>query len=265
MFVYLKQSGELLAAQGQSGDLWTADGVRSSADKIRAAYDRRDDLDISGLQIVSGAGNIIRGNQLADTQIGGSYRDVIGRLATIQNTIILAEALDYRRVPVSVFVADNMDFVDPSLSGMELHPFSVEAALEAYDQARVVLVAGGTGEDDKTTDNAVLEYARRHTEARPDDDVLVLKGTKHDGVYEDDPQTHTKARRYQTIGAPFMLRNYERFGVVDEACLQQIALTGIAMRIYRDGQHDLGTALGRESGHVGTLVVAEDADPVFAD
>lgn len=60
--------------------------------------------------------------------------------------------------------------------------------VEAYEKERVVLVAGGTGEDDKTTDNAVMEYARRHYEHDPEAKLLVLKGTKEEGVFHGDPR-----------------------------------------------------------------------------
>lgn len=264
MYVHLKQSGELLAAQGSEGDLWTPDGVRSYAEKVRSIVQKSEDLGIEGIQLISGAGNIIRGDKLQKTQIAGNYRDVIGRLATIQNTIILAEALEYRDIETSVFIADNMNFVDPSLANLSPRPYDVESVLEAYEQRKVVLIGGGTGEDGKTTDNSVLEYARRHKVARPDDDVVAMKGTKFDGVYDEDPRTNAKARRFRRISAKFMLSDYDRYCAVDADCLAQIATTGIALRVYRDGQHDIETLLGSNRDNIGTLIVPDDIEPELA-
>ena len=128
----------------------------------------------------------------------------------------------------------------------------------------MVLVAGGTGEDGKTTDNAVLEYARRHAEAWPTDEIVVLKGTKYDGVYDQDPAKHAGARRYAQISASDMLREYHRFGAVDRDCLTAIEQSGIGMRVYRDSDHDLEAALSNNGSSIGTLIVPEDVAPVLA-
>jgi uridylate kinase len=270
MYIHLKQSGELLAAQRECKDgeieLWTPNGVRTTADKLKDIFADKDKHDIDGFLAVSGAGNIVRGDRLEKSQIGGNWRDVLGRLAIIQNTIVLAEALDHRRVPYRAFVADTMRFEDGSLPKGFFEPYDVDTVFEAYDHERIVLIAGGTGEDGLTTDNAVIEYARRHQVARPDDTnkIVVLKGTKHDGVFEEDPEKHAHARKYSRISAITMRRNYERFDVVDTGCLDQIIATGITMRIYQDGRHDISSVVGKDNGHIGTLVVAEDIEPELA-
>lgn len=265
MFVHLKQSGELLAAQAQEGDLWTPNGVRVSSEKIDAAFRTKDQLGIDGLLVVSGAGNIIRGKKLEAQRIAKGYEDLLGRLATVQNTIVLATALEERKVPVRVFIADNMRILDPGVAPGFLEQYDIGAVQEAYEAERVVLVAGGTGEDYKTTDNSVMEYARRQSEATPDGMIVVLKGTKHDGVYDNDPEQFADAKRYKQISAHTMIEDHERFSVVDRASLQQIIDSGISMRIYADGQHDFQTAIGCEDGAVGTLVVPDEVPPVFAN
>lgn len=267
MYVHLKQSGELLAAQCEPGELWTPNGVRATADKLKDIFANKDRYDIDGFLAVSGAGNIVRGDNLEKSQIAGSWRDVLGRLAIIQNTIVLTEALNYRNVPYRAFVADTMRFEDASLPEGFFEPYDVEAVLEAYEKERMVIIAGGTGEDGMTTDNAVMEYARRHQEARPEDaeKVVVLKGTKRDGVYEDDPAKDLLVRRFSRISAVYMKENYERFKVVDEGCLDQIIDTGIKMRIYQDGRHDIATVLDSNNGGVGTVVDTCEPDFEFAD
>lgn len=267
MYVHLKQSGELLAAQGSPGDLWTPNGVRTTADKLKDIFANKDKYGIDGFLAVSGAGNIVRGDNLEKSQIGGEWRDVLGRLAIIQNTIVLSEALDYRKVPYRAFVADSMRFEDKSLPSGFFEPYDIEAVLEAYEKERMVIIAGGTGEDGVTTDNAVMEYARRHQEARPEDaeKIVVLKGTKRDGVYEDDPAKNLLVRRFSRINAAYMKANYERFKVVDEGCLDLIIATDTEMLIFQDGRHDVATVLDRSNGGVGTVVDTNEPDFEFAD
>lgn len=260
MFVKAKQSGELLTRQ--PGALWSPDGVLASADKIERAHRRRAEHDLEGLLIVSGAGNIVRGKELRHQGLATGIEDALGRLATIQNTLMLASALSNASVPSRVFIANSMGYKDPTIGTVE--PYDVEAERQAYQSERVVLIAGGTGEDDRTTDNAVLEYANRHASAWPEDDVVVLKGTKYDGVYSDDPREHGDARRFSQISAGYMLTNYNRYCAVDRACLQQIGATGLSMRVYADRDHDLATAIVSNGDGVGTLIVPGDSKPVLA-
>jgi uridylate kinase len=259
VFVYLKQSGELLASQGQLGELWTPEGVRSSTEKVAEAYDARNELGLRGLVLVSGAGNIIRGEKLRAQGIANGHADVLGRIATIQNTIVLANALRQNGVPTATFLTDSMRFEDKSL-GDDMSTYTLDAVKEAFEQEKVVLIGGGTGEDNVTTDNAVMSYAIAHRDSGSDEEILVLKGTKHDGVYDRDPAKFANAKRIPRISAQRMLEDYENFSVVDESCLRQIAQSALGMRIYRDGQHDLVTVLGRHSSSnrtIGTLIVSD--------
>jgi uridylate kinase len=263
MYVHLKQSGNLLGDMDQPGGMWLPDGVRNTYEKIAAAYERQEELNIEGLMVISGAGNVIRGETLKEYGIGGEYADFMGRLATMQNTVVVSEALRAHGVPTAVFIADTMEIKDGSIQEGDFTAYEIEAVQEAYKERRVVLIAGGTGEDDKTTDNAVMEYARRQQALTPDADILILKGTKYDGVFEGDPKLDVTARRYARISAQIMLEDHARYRVVDKPSLQQIIDTGIPLVIYRDGQHDLATVIGE--GGAGTLVVAEPGIAEFAD
>jgi uridylate kinase len=265
MYVHLKQSGELLSAQGDFGALWTPNGIRASTDKIASVHKIRSQLGVSGILMVSGAGNIVRGEKLRDQGIANGRADALGRLATVMNTIVLQQALEERKVPTATFIADTMSLGDSSIPINDFLPYDPEAVKEAYEHERVVLVAGGTGEDNKTTDNAVLEYARRHRESiDAEHEVLVLKGTKYDGVFDRDPAKDARANRYSRIPAGHMLHNYGQFSVVDMASLETINNSGIALRVYADGQHDLRTVL-EDSDGVGTLIVPGYGVPVFAN
>jgi uridylate kinase len=259
MFVKAKQSGELL---GDDGAPWAPMGVVASAEKIQRAYHQANRLGLEGLMIVSGAGNVVRGNKLREQNIATGVSDVVGRLATIQNTLILSATLQQRRVPNRVFIASSMGFSDPTIGKIE--PYNVEAEIDAYEDEQVVLVAGGTGEDGKTTDNAILHYAGLHAATYPSNEIVVLKGTKRDGVYTEDPKINASAERYAVISAEEMLKDYERFSVVDRPCLESIVETGIGMRVYQDDKHDLPTALASNGDGVGTLIIPR-GESILAD
>lgn len=260
MYLHFKQSGELLSGHGE---LWAPKGVIASADKIETVFGARSRLDVEGILLVSGAGNIVRGEHLRKHNIANGKADLLGRLATVQNTVVLAQSLEDRDIPTAVFIADTMSIADISVPKGYLEPYNIDAVRDAYDRERVVLIAGGTGEDNKTTDNAVLEYARRHREGiGAEDSVLVLKGTKYDGVYDGDPATNARARRFGRISAGHMIKHYDDFPVVDLASLHTINNSGLDLRVYADGRHDLEMVL-RNPESVGTLIVPGHDLPSF--
>lgn len=265
MYVHLKQSGESLSGQGETGLPWEHAAVNASADNISAAYHDRAELDVQGLMIVSGAGNLVRGAYLREHGLADGKADLLGRLAIIQNTIVLAEALKERDVEVAQFIANTMAIKDIAIQPDEFLPYTPDRVKEAYADGKLVLVAGGTGHDHMTTDNAVLEYARRHRVAFPTDSVTVLKGTKFNGVYDSDPaKPDNNAQRFGTISAGVMQAEYERFAVVDEASLETIQETGLTLRVYADADYSLESML-RNPDRAGTLIVPGDSEPIYAD
>lgn len=265
--VFFKQSGELLGSK-TSTDPWTAAGVRETHDKIARAHRSAEELGIVGLTLVSGAGNVVRGEGLKSQGIAGRSADLIGRLATLQNTITILEALDAGQVPVAGFITPSMALVDKNKAVFA--PYNIDDVREAHGQGKVVLIAGGTGEDNVTTDHAVMWYGQDYANAAPDLEVTILKGTKFDGVYDSDPSKSTNARKFASIGAPYMLRNYAQYPVVDEPSLGKIVESGLSMLVYADGSHDLETVLrhdprsGGNGNSIGTLIVPQDQKPVLA-
>lgn len=264
MIAHVKQSGELLSAQGEPGTFWTPNGIRASTEKIAIAHKRWSDLGLKGLMLVSGAGNLIRGDKLREHKIASGREDVLGRMFTVANTLILADALQKRGVPVATFIASSMFYSDAQNQGMDFEPYDPEAVTEAYAAERVALVAGGTGKDGQTTDTAVLEYAAWQKQHSPDQNVVALKGTKFDGVYEADPREDPTVRRFSTISAHTMLADYDRFSVVDKQSLHTVIETGVSLRVYADGQHDLVTVLNGGKDDIGSLIVADDVEPQLA-
>lgn len=264
MLAFLKQSGELLTDAQQ--DLWTPEGVYASADRISELYRNAGRLDLRGLLVVSGAGNVIRGEGVKNRFESPNVRrvaDALGRMGTIQNTVMLAAALEDFSVPSQVMMSPGMAYADKSFGG-SIMPYSLEATQRAYAEGQVVLMAGGIGEDDTTTDGAVVYYARNSAESDPDQHY-VLKATKHNGIYSEDPRHNAAAQRYKTISAGFMLADTDRFGAVDEPCLELMsdAPDNLTMQVYAANEYTPLEVLSA-SHTVGTLVLAGEMEPVLA-
>ncbi|MCX7750636.1 MAG: uridine monophosphate kinase [Candidatus Bipolaricaulota bacterium] len=168
--VVVKLSGEVLA--GDEGPLG-AGGLQLYAEELRRAREAGAELGV-----VVGGGNIARGAALAHLPPVAGH--TIGMLATVLNALALREVLAQGGVPSLLQSALPVPGVaDP------LDPWGARAAL---DRGEVVLFAGGTGNPFVTTDTAAVVRALAvGAEA-------VLKGSKVDGVYEDDPARHPAAR-----------------------------------------------------------------------
>ena len=166
-------------------------------------------------------------------------------------------------VPTQVMMAPGMEVADPALAG-KMVPYSLEGARKAYEDGRVVLVAGGNGRDNSTTDGAVLYYARQSAESDPDQHY-VLKATKHNGVYSEDPRHNSRAERYQKISAGFMLADIERFGAVDEPCLSLMADApdNLTMQVYAASEYTPLEVLSASEA-VGTLIMSGEMEPMLA-
>lgn len=255
--VFFKQSGERLTNR-DSADRWTPAGVRATGEKIARTYKVREQLGISGFTVVSGAGNIARGDELKKHGIGGEQADFLGRLSLVMNTIVVYQDLCRLRIPAVVLLTEKMKIEDRAA---DHEAYSATRMREAHAEGQVVLIAGGTGEDNVTTDNAVVHYANDYRTVDPDQELLILKGTKHDGVFAHDPEQFTHAKRFPVISARTMLAEYERFPVVDRPSLESLVTNNLAMRVYADGAHDLESVLrhdprdGSNGSSIGTLIV----------
>lgn len=142
-----------------------------------------------GISIVPGGGNVFRGRDLTveaqDIGINPLSADQIGMLATVMNALVLRDALASMSV-------QSVLFTPHAINGVTLG-FSRHRAMSELGQGNVVVCAGGTGNPLFTTDTAA---ALRAIELSSD---VVLKATHVDGVYEDDPRTNTKARRFENL------------------------------------------------------------------
>ena len=255
--VFLKISGEKLSGSSISKGCWDKTALIRNAQNISAAHTKLNGLGISGLTIICGGGNIARGDKLKGENISPRYADVVGRGATILNTIVLADTLQAASIPCEIFIATKMSYNDPSIATI---PYTPEALKSAHAQGKVCLIAGGTGEDNVTTDNAVVLYASSYRKVF-DGEVIVLKSTQFDGVFESDPKTNPGARRYKSISAQSMLNDYERFKVVDKTSLTNLVKHGLTMRVYDENEHDLAEMLNGKNG--GTIIVPTATEAVY--
>ena len=178
--VLLKISGESFCRDGESGISMSE--VTSIAEQIR-------DVVRSGVQlaIVCGGGNILRGKQFSEvsSSIVPSTAHYMGMLATVINALALQDALEKTDVPTRVQSAIRMEGV--------AEPFIRRRCIRHLEKGRVVILAAGTGSPFVTTDTAAALRAREI------DACVVLKATKVDGVYSEDPARNPHAIRYTEI------------------------------------------------------------------
>jgi len=135
--------------------------------------------------IVIGGGNIFRGVAGGSVGMDRATADYMGMLATVMNSLALADALDKAGVVARVMSAIAIEQV--------VEPYVRPKALQYLEEGKVVVFAAGTGNPFFTTDTAA---ALRGAEIGAE---IVLKATKVDGVYTADPNKDASATRYASI------------------------------------------------------------------
>jgi uridylate kinase len=176
--VLLKLSGEaLIGTQGYGID---ANVLRYLAAEIRTAHQLGGEL-----ALVIGGGNIFRGTEAGVYGIERVTADYMGMLATVINGLSLQSALEKVGVITRVQTAFEMKtFAEPYIR---------RRAIRHLEKGRVVIFAGGTGNPFFTTDTtAALRAAEIGAE-------IILKATKVDGIYDDDPVRNPEAVKYQQL------------------------------------------------------------------
>lgn len=154
-----------------------------------------------GVQValVIGGGNLIRGADLCAAGFDRIGADQMGMLATLINGIALRDALEKKGLPVTLMSA----FGVASIADQ----YDRSSAKEKLQQGRVVIFSAGTGNPLVTTDSAA---ALRAIEISAD---IVLKATKVEGVFDDDPIKNPKAEQYQQLSYDEVIA--KRLGVMD--------------------------------------------------
>jgi uridylate kinase len=179
--VLLKLSGEVLAgAQGHGID---APALARLAGEIAEGV-----RDQTELGIVIGGGNIIRGTAASADGVDRAAADSMGMLATVINAIALQDSLERHGLSTRVLSAIEMRAL--------AEPYIRRRAVRHLEKGRVVILAAGTGHPYFTTDTAAV---LRAVEIGAD---VLLKATKVDGVFSEDPVRNPAAIRYDSLSYP---------------------------------------------------------------
>ena len=172
--------------------------------------------------LVVGGGNIIRGVSAHEQGIDRVTGDSMGMLATVINALAVSSAIERKGVPTRVQTAIEMHQV--------AEPFIRRRAVRHLEKGRVVLFAGGTGNPFFTTDTAA---ALRASEIQAD---VMIKATKVDGLYTDDPRTNPDAELVRSASFHEVLAR--RLDVMDAAAVSLCENAGIPLmivNIHHDG------------------------------
>lgn len=230
MYVHLKQTGERLAGPGGMG--WDIDALMSSAHELAELHTGMNEIGLRGVMVVSGGGNHMRGADFVRPWLDDGKEvpesvmaaaDTVGRWGTLDNSEMLAGALTALKVPNVVLLAPGMERRD-GVAG-EYATNTAENAQAAYKARKLVLAAGGTGDNGCSTDASVAELAMRQARRYKDAASIALKATKVAGVYNRNPDRDSDEplELYDEIYAARMLRDPKRFGVVDMRSLEALS------------------------------------------
>ncbi len=173
--------------------------------------------------VVVGGGNFLRGEAFSKkSNIPRNTADYMGMLATIINACALQETLEKKGQSTRVLSAIEVSAI--------CEPFIRRRCLRHLEQGRVVILAGGTGNPFFSTDTcAALRAAELDVE-------LIIKATKVDGVYSDDPMTNPKAELIEEITYREVLS--QGLKVIDPAAISLCSENNIpvvVLNIFKEG------------------------------
>ena len=175
--ILLKLSGEALVGDKTAGI--DPEILIKYSNEIKKIYDKGVEI-----AIVIGGGNIYRGfnNEYKIDRVQGDY---MGMLATLINGLALQNTLENIGIPTRLQSAINVNKV--------AEPYIKRKALRHLDKKRIVIFSAGTGNPYFTTDSAAV---LRAIEIEAD---VILKGTRVDGIYNDDPNKNSDAFKFEKI------------------------------------------------------------------
>ena len=176
--ILLKLSGEALLGKNSYGI--DNDRLVIYAEEIKEIH--KQGVEIA---IVIGGGNIFRGLSGSKDGIDRVQADYMGMLATVINGLALQNALENIDIPTRLQSAIKMESI--------AEPFIKRKATRHLEKGRVVIFASGTGNPYFTTDSAAV---LRAIEINAD---VILKGTRVDGIYNEDPEKNKEAIKFDDI------------------------------------------------------------------
>ena len=176
--ILLKLSGEALMGDKQHG----IDSIRLTqyAEEIKKVVN--EGIEVA---VVIGGGNIFRGVEAEASGIDRVQGDYMGMLATVINAMALQSMFEKHGMYTRLMSGLKMEQV--------CEPFIRRRAIRHLEKGRVVIFGAGIGNPYFTTDSTA---SLRAIEIEAD---VVLKGTRVDGVYSDDPEKNPDAERYSKI------------------------------------------------------------------
>ncbi len=228
--VLLKLGGEALADTGGFGiSPHMAEEVAAKALAVR-------DLEVE-VAIVMGAGNVWRGRDGLAHGMDRATADHMGMLATVMNALALADALERMGTVTRVQTAIEMRAI--------AEPYIRRRAIRHLEKGRIIIIGGGTGNPYFTTDTAA---ALRAMEVDAD---LLIKATKVDGVYAEDPHENPDAERFDHL--TYMQALELRVGVMDATAISLCMENDLPILVLNLWQpHSLERAVLGEA--IGTLI-----------
>src|SRR5574343_32570 len=223
--ILLKLSGEALMGEDSYGI------NRATIERIVGEVKEIVDLGIE-VAVVIGGGNIFRGVAPAAAGMDRATADYMGMMATVMNALALKDAMTKAGLIARVQSALTMQQI--------AEPYVRGKAMQYLEEGKVVIFAAGTGNPFFTTDTAA---ALRGMEMGAD---IVLKATKVDGVYTDDPKTNPDATRYENI-------------TFDEAIAKNLkVMDATALTLCRDQKMPLAVFSIFKQGALTRVVLGED-------
>ena len=229
--IVLKISGEVLA--GGKGMGIDYDTVLNICSAVKECVDM-------GVQVglVVGGGNFWRGRSSGD--MDRTRADHMGMLATVMNSLALADALEHLKVPVRVQTAIAMQQI--------AEPYIRNKAVRHLEKGRVVIFGCGTGNPFFSTDTgAVLRAAEINADA-----ILLAKNI--DGVYSADPAKDPTAVKYDEISYDEVLAKH--LAVMDSTATSLSMDNHIPGQVFalKDPENILRVVMGEK---IGTIVKEE--------
>jgi uridylate kinase len=190
--------------------------------------------------VVIGGGNIFRGAGLARAGMDRVTADHMGMLATVMNALAMQDALEGLGGHVRVMSALRINEV--------CEDYIRRRAVRHLEKGRVVIFAAGTGNPFFTTDTAA---SLRAIEINAD---VLLKATKVNGVYSDDPERNKSAVRYASLTFDQVLT--QKLKVMDATAIVMCRDNNLPLQVFN--LNNAGNLLRNVQGeNVGTVVSNE--------
>jgi len=214
--ILLKLSGESFCQTG---------GFGIEGQQLDSIAERIAQIQKLGTQIaiVVGGGNFLRGEAFSQTShIPRHTADYMGMLATVINACALQETLEKMGQPTRVLSAIEVSAI--------CEPFIRRKAISHLAQGRVAILAGGTGNPFFSTDTCA---ALRASELDAD---VIIKATKVDGVYDDDPVKNPQAKLFDKLTYQDVLNKNLRImdhAAISMCCENEIPI--IVLNIFQKG------------------------------